>query len=182
MSVVYARRMQGFGTAVKRVQDALLEYGAIPKSERAAAAAARQKVSEAYQALKKGFKNEVDIVTARMRHNRATILSRPNRALEVARRSGRVAKLRIFDQVQASRLVRFDRYGRYLGNGLAVIDYGSQVDHIHDGYKAGDDWCREMFIDLVFAAVAGLRASGRVDQKLRKRPALWTYTPNPIRC
>jgi len=39
---VYARRMQGFGTAVKRCQDALFEYRAAAKTDTVAAAAARQ--------------------------------------------------------------------------------------------------------------------------------------------
>jgi regulator of protease activity HflC (stomatin/prohibitin superfamily) len=52
-----------------------------------------------------------------------------------------VAKLRVFDQVQASRLVRFGKYGRYLGNGLAVIDFGSRIDKIHGSYEAGEP-CR----------------------------------------
>jgi hypothetical protein len=154
---VYARRMQGFGMAVKRVQDTLLEYRSVAKSDPTAAVAARQKVTQAYQALKKGFKHEVDIVTARMRASRATILARPNRALDIARRSGRVAKLRVFDQVQASRLVRFGKYGRYLGNGLAVIDFGGRIDKIHGSYEAGEDWCREMFIESSsFAASTGV--------------------------
>jgi hypothetical protein len=153
---VYARRMQSFGDAVKRVQNALLEYRAIAKSNPTAAATARQKVTQAYQSLQKGFKHEVDIVTTRMRASRATVLSRPNRALDVARRSGRVAKLRVFDEVQASRLVRFGRYGRYLGNSLVVIDFGSRIDKIHDSYYVGEDWCREMFIESSsFAASAG---------------------------
>jgi hypothetical protein len=37
-----------------------------------------------------------------------------------------------------------------------VIDFGSRVNHIHDSYKSGEDWCREMFIESTsFAASAG---------------------------
>jgi hypothetical protein len=124
--------MQGFGMAIKHCQDALFEYRAAVKTDTVAAAAARQRYTDAHQALMKGFKNEVEIVKARMRASRATILARPNRAFDVARRSGRVAKLRIFDEVQATRPVRFGRYGRCLGNGLAVIEFGSRVNKIHE--------------------------------------------------
>ena len=42
-------------------------------------------------------------------------------------------------------------------DGLAVIDFSSRVSHIHDSYKAGDDWCREMFIESSsFAASTGV--------------------------
>jgi len=125
----------------------------------------------------KGFKNEVDIVKARMRASRATILARPNRALDVARRSGRVAKLRIFDQVQADRLVRFGKYGRYFGNGLAVIDFSSRVSHIHDSYKAGDDWCREMFIESSSFAASTIGGLGVVyaGSALLGKVALTTF-------
>jgi hypothetical protein len=90
-----------------------------------------------------------------MRRSRGLTLARPGRALEVARSSSRIAKLRVYDEVQASKLVRFGRYGRYLGNGLAVIDFGSRVSHIHDSYQAGGNWYREMFIESSsFAASA----------------------------
>ena len=53
--------------------------------------------------------------------------------------------------------MRFGRYGRYLGNGLAVIYFGSRVSHVHDTYNDGGDWCREMFIESSsFAASAWL--------------------------
>jgi uncharacterized protein YukE len=153
---VYASRMQGFGTAVQRYQDALLEYRAVFKSNPAAASVARQKVIDAFQKLQKGFQREISIVKSRIRRSKSLALTRPSRGLNIARNSRRVVKLRVFDEVQATRLVRFGRYGRYLGNGLAVIEFGSRVSHIHDSYKAGDDWCREMFIESSsFAASAG---------------------------
>jgi hypothetical protein len=91
-----------------------------------------------------------------MRRNQALTLTRPRRAIELAQKSRRIAKLRVVDEVEATRLVRFGRYGRYLGNGLAVIDFGSRVSHVHDIYKARGDWYREMFVEsFSFAASAG---------------------------
>jgi hypothetical protein len=152
---VYARRMQGFGTAIQRYQDALLEYRAVFKSDPAAATLARQKVIDAFQKLQEGFQREINIVKSGIRRSKSLALTRPSRGLSIARNSRRVVKLRVFDEVQATQLVRFGRYGRYLGNSLAVIDFGSRVSHVHDSYKAGDDWCREMFIESTsFAASA----------------------------
>jgi hypothetical protein len=156
VTTVYGRRMQNFGMAVKRVQDALLKYRTVAKSDPAAASAAEQEVIKAYQQMQKGFQTEVNIVTSGIRRSRALTLTRPRRALEVARNSRRIAKLRVFDEVDASKLVRFGRYGKYLGNGLAVIDFGSRVNHIHDSYKSGGNWYREMFIESTrFAVSAG---------------------------
>jgi hypothetical protein len=59
-AAVYARRMQGFGTAVKRAQDALLKYRSVAKSDPAAAWAVEQEVMEAYQQMQEGFQNEVN--------------------------------------------------------------------------------------------------------------------------
>jgi hypothetical protein len=154
VTTVYGRRMQNFGAAVKRVQDALLKYRAVAKSDPAAASVAEQEVMNAYKQMQKGFQTEVNIVTSGIRRSRALTLTRPRRALEVARHSRRIAKLRVFDEVQATRLVRLSKYGKYLGNGLVVIDFGSRVNHIHDSYKAGENWYREMFVESTSFALS----------------------------
>jgi hypothetical protein len=62
-TAVYSQRMQNFGTEVKRVQDALLKYRAVARSDPAAAAAAEQEVKAAYRQMQKGFQTEVNIVS-----------------------------------------------------------------------------------------------------------------------
>ena len=156
---VYARRMQGFGNAVERYQEALLEYRAATKSGPAAASRARQKAIDAFQKMQKGFHSEINVVKSGIRRSKSLAVTRASRGLNIARNSRRVAKLRVFDEVQATRLVRFGKYGRYLGNGLAVIDFGSRVSHIHDSYTAGDDWCREMFIESSSFAASAISAT-----------------------
>ena len=38
-----------------------------------------------------------------------------------------------------------------------MIDFGSRVGNIHNSYKAGDNWYREMFVESTsFAASAGI--------------------------
>lgn len=104
---------------------------------------------------KKNFQREIKAITSGIRLRRGLPLTNSSRALNIARSSRRIAKLHVFDQVQASRLVQFGKYGRFLGNGLAVIDFGSRVGNIHNSYKAGDNWYREMFIESTsFAASA----------------------------
>jgi hypothetical protein len=154
---IYARRMQGFGNAIQRYQDALLEYRAVVESNPAAASAARQKAIDAFRKLQKGFQRETKTITSGIRARRGLALTNSTRALNIARSSRRVAKLHLFDQLQASRLVRFGKYGKFLGNSLAVIDFGSRVGNIHNSYQADENWYREMFIESTsFAASAGI--------------------------
>jgi hypothetical protein len=44
-------------------------------------------------------------------------------------------------------LVRFAGYTKFLGNGLAVIDFGSRAGHVHNTYQEGGDWERELFVE-----------------------------------
>jgi hypothetical protein len=61
------------------------------------------------------------------------------------------------------RLVQFGKYRRFLGNGLALIDFGSRVGNIHDSDKAGDNWYQEMFIESL--SIAGSATVGIVAAK-----------------
>jgi hypothetical protein len=159
-TAVYARRMRNFGKTVELYQNALLKYRDVAKSNPGAASAARQEAVEAFENMQKGFQTEINIVKSGIRRGQALTLTRPRRALEVARSSRRIAKLRVFDEVQATKLVRFSEYGRYLGNGLAVVDFGSRVSHIHDSYKSGGNWYREMFVESSSFALSGSIGSG----------------------
>jgi hypothetical protein len=112
--------------------------------------------------MQKNFQREIKAITSGIRSRRGLPLTNSSRALNIARSSRRIAKLHVSNQAQASRLVQFGKYGRFLGNGLAVIDFGSRVGNIHNSYKAGDNWYREMFIEsLSFAgsATAGIVAA-----------------------
>jgi hypothetical protein len=118
---------------------------------------AKQKVMDNFQRMQKNFQREITTITAGIRTRKGHPLTNSSRALNIARSSRRIVKLHVFNQVQASRLIQFGKYGRFLGNGLAVIDFGSRVGNIHNSYKAGDNWYREMFIaSTSFAASAGV--------------------------
>lgn len=57
--------------------------------------------------------------------------------------------------------MKFSQHAKFLGNGLAVIDFGGRVGNIHNSYKAGGNWEREMFIEsssFVAATVVGTLA------------------------
>ena len=128
---IYSERIQNLGVAVKRYQDTLLEYRNIVKSNPAVSSASKQKVIDAFQKMQKNFQGEIKAITSGIRARRGLPLTNSTRALNIARSSRRIAKLHVFDQEQASRLVQFGKYGRFLGNGLAVIDFGSRMGNIH---------------------------------------------------
>ena len=71
-----------------------------------------------------------------------------------------MAKLDVASHVEASNLVRFARSAKYLGNGVAAIDFGSRARDIYDDYKEGGDWGRKMFVES--SSFAGSMGAGYV--------------------
>lgn len=153
---IYANRVQGFGLAVKKYQDALMEYRKAIKSSPASSTLARQKAFSAFQQMQNRFRNELAAVTAASKARKGTPLGNPTRATNIARSSRNVAKLNVTSQVQASNLVKYSRYAKYLGNGLAIIDFGTRVGNIHSSYKADGDWERELFIESSSFALSAI--------------------------
>lgn len=156
---VYANRAEGFGLAVKKYQDALLAYRDAIKTNPAARTVAKQKAFAAFQHLQSRFKHELAAVTAASKSRRGTPLSNPTRATNIARSSRSIAKLNVTSQVQASNLVKYGKYAKFLGNGLAVIDFGTRVGNIHNSYKSGGNWERDLFIEsssFVASAATGV--------------------------
>jgi len=157
----YAGRMQGFGGAVKSYQAALLEYRDAVKNKPAAKTAAKQKARAAFNRMQHGFKTELSIVNSRARalSRRGTPLTSSTRGINIARSSRNIVKLNVTSQVQASNLVKFGRQAKFLGNGLAVIDFTSRIGSIHNSYQSGGNWERDLFIEsssFAASATAGI--------------------------
>ncbi len=153
---VYANRLGGFAGAVKEYQDALMAYRGAIKSNAASKAMAKQKAFKSFQNLQIRFKHELNVINAGVKARRGTPLSSATRATNIASSSRNVAKLNVTSQVQASNLVKLTQHAKFLGNGLAVIDFTSRVGSIHTSYKADGEWERELFIESSsFAASAG---------------------------
>ncbi len=157
----YASRMEGFGGAVKNYQAALMEYRHAVKSNPRAKARAKQKARAAFNRMQTGFQTELKAVTRRSRSlsRRGTPLTSATRAINIARSSRGIVKLNVSGQIQANNLVKFSRQAKFLGNGLAVIDFGSRIGSIHNSYQAGGNWERDMFIEsssFAASATAGI--------------------------
>ena len=108
---------------------------------------AKQKAFKAFQHLQIRFKHELNAINAGVKARRGTPLSSATRATNIARSSRHIAKLNVTSQIQANKLVKFTQHAKFLGNGLAVIDFTSRVGNIHNEYKAGGEWERELFIE-----------------------------------
>ena len=153
---VYTDRTNAFVKAIERYQKALLSYrDAVQKGSRFQVAK-QIEVRRAFDHLQTEFQSEMKILTSRSNARRGTPLTRSERAINTARSSRHADKLYVADQSQAHNLVNFTRHAKVLGNGLAVIDFGSRVGNIHTSYLAGDNWHREMFIQSASFTAGGI--------------------------
>lgn len=153
---VYANRIGGFAGTVKGYQAALMEYRQAVTSNSPMKAAIKQKAHAAFQKMQSQFSNELKVVSGQVKARRGTPLTSADRAINIAKSSRNVAKLNVTNQIQANNLVKLCKQAKFLGNGLAIIDFGSRVGNIHNSYQAGGNWEREMFIESSsFALSAG---------------------------
>lgn len=158
---VYANRIGGFAGSVKDYQAALMQYRQAVEFSSPTKAAAKQKAHAAFQKMQSQFRNELKVVSGQVKARRGTPLTSADRATNIAHSSRNVAKLNVTTQIQANSLVKLSRQAKFLGNGLAVIDFGSRVGNVHNSYQAGGNWEREMFIEsssFALSAIAGATA------------------------
>jgi hypothetical protein len=152
---VHGERIGGFAKAVKEYQDALMTYRSA-LSNPANRRSARDNVIRAFKKLQMRFRFELNAINTTIKTRRGTPLSSSNRAINIARSSRNIANLKVSTQRQASNLSRRAQQTKYLGNGLAFIDLSSRIGNIHNSYKAGSNWERELFIEsFSFATSAG---------------------------
>ena len=156
---VYANRVGDFVGAVKDYQKALMEYRHASMAKSPTKVAAKQKAKIAFDKMQSKFRVEVKGVTNQVKSGRGTPMTNFKRATDIARSSRSVAKLNLINPVHADNIVKFTKYAKVLGNGLTIIDFGGRVGNIHNSYKAGANWEREMFIEsssFVASAATGI--------------------------
>ncbi|MGH1485993.1 MAG: hypothetical protein ACRBCI_07195 [Cellvibrionaceae bacterium] len=167
---IYSGRVSDFGGAVQKYQASLLNYRDVMKGNGVDKAAAKLKVQQAFNSMQSKFHHELKGINNISRARRGTPLSSSRRGINIARSSRNATKLHISNTVQATNLVKFSQHTKILGNGLAVIDFGSRIGNVHNAYKAGGNWERDLFIESssfaasaytgVVAANAGAAALG----------------------
>ena len=159
---VYGDRMGKFVKSVQTYQDELIKFRDAIKSGNGANQA-KANASSAYTKMQHAFKHELSAVTANVKSRKGTPLTRLDRGLNIARSSRNIARLNIASTVQAHNLMKFSSYAKHLGNGLAVIDFGSRIGYVHTEYKAGGNWERELFIES--SSFAASAATGTIAVK-----------------
>lgn len=158
---IYAHRIGGFAGSVKDYQSALMEYRQAVKAGSPQKATAKQKAHTAFQKMQSQFRNELKLVNSQVKARRGTPLTSVERATNIARSSRNATKLNVTSQVQANNLVKFSQHAKFLGNGLAVIDFGGRIGNVHNSFQAGGNWERDMFIEstsFIASAAAGVGA------------------------
>jgi len=161
---VYTDRMSGFQDAVSKYQRALIKYRETIQSgaTKANQQGAKQRVFNAHKIMQHKFQIEIGVISNHTRARKGTVLSSPTRATNIAQSSRNATKLNISNQTQAHNLVNFSKYARYLGNGLVVLDFANRTGNVHNSYRAGSNWERDMFIEstsFVVSAGAGWMTS-----------------------
>ena len=154
----YAGRVGQFEEALGSYQRALLDYRTTARSGSPLLYAKRMQARQAFDRLQVAFQSELKAITADVRARRGTPLTSFDRGINIARDSRRADKLYVQNQAQAHQLVRFTQHAKGLGNGLAVIDFGSRAGQVHTSYQAGGNWHRELFVQstsFIFSAVGG---------------------------
>lgn len=144
---VYTNRMGGFTGAVKDYQSALMEYREAITSKSPMKNVLKDKAHNAFNKMQTQFGNELKVVTSKNKARRGTPLTSVNRATNIAESSRNTAKLNVSSQVQANNLVKFTNHAKFLGNGLAIINFSSKAGNVQNAYKAGGNWERELFIE-----------------------------------
>lgn len=174
---VYANRVGGFAGAVKDYQAALMEYRQAVTSNSPMKGAIKQKAHTAFQKMQSQFSNELKVVSGQVTARRGTPLTSADRATNIAKSSRNVAKLNVTSQVQANNLVKLSKQAKFLGNGLAVIDFGGRVGSIHNSYRAGGNWERDLFIESSSFAASAITGTVAVNVGTAALTLLMVATP-----
>ncbi|MCA0894636.1 hypothetical protein [Microbulbifer agarilyticus] len=154
---VYGERISGFAKSVKEYQVALLTYRDAKLSKATNHGQLKRQAHQAFQRMQAQFRAELHATTNHIRARRGTPLTNPERGTNIARSSRNAAKLHFANEIEAHKLVRFSQYTKLLGNGLAVIDFGTRIGEVHTSYQAGGNWERDLFREsLSFGASAGI--------------------------
>lgn len=159
----YTNRMGGFVGAVKDYQSALMQYREAIASKSPMKNIFKEKVHTAFNKMQIKFGNELKVITNKNKARRGTPLTNVKRATNIAESSRNTVKLNVTSQVQANNLVKFTNHAKFLGNGLAVINFAGKTGNVHNSYQAGGHWEKELFIESSSFAASALTGTAVVN-------------------
>lgn len=174
---MYSTRINGFVGSVKEYQAALMEYRQAITSKSSSKLAVKNKALMAFEKMQSQFRNELKIITGQIKSRRGTPLSSASRATSIAESSRSVSKLNVSNQIQANNIVKLSRQAKFLGNGLAVIDFGGRIGSVYSSYKTEGNWERDMFIESSSFAAGAIAGSVAVNAGAAALTLLIVATP-----
>ncbi|MDH3327168.1 MAG: hypothetical protein OEM38_10680, partial [Gammaproteobacteria bacterium] len=132
----------------------------------------------AFEEMQHKFQLEMGVITNHTKARKGTPLTNPTRATNIARHGRNAAKLHVTSQAQAHDLVNFSKHARNLGTGLVVIDFADRIGKIHNSYRAGGNWEREMFIESL--SFTGSTVTGSLVASWGVSALTFTLVATPI--
>ncbi|MBB1387615.1 hypothetical protein H5119_19155 [Pseudoalteromonas sp. SG45-5] len=88
---------------------------------------------------------------------RGTVWSNPNRGVHIAKSAKHSTKLDISSTAEFKKIKYIENTGRWLGNGMILLDGAFRANSVYNDYKNGGDWQRSLSTELAsFGAYTGL--------------------------
>ena len=159
----YVQRIDGFGGAVKNYQAALMNYRQAVATKSPTQMGMKYKAQAAFQKMQSQFQNELNVIAGQTKSRRGTPLTNVDRGTNIAKSSRSAAKLNVSSHVEAAKLVKFTKYAKFLGNGLALIELGSGIVNVQSTYREEGNWERDLFIESSSFAASGITGMAVVN-------------------
>ena len=175
---VYGGRVGAFADAVKAFEDSVVQHKQAV-SYRGGRQMSKVRMQRAYEKMNRVFQREIELVTAGKKIRKGHPLANMTRAKHITESGRSVAKLNFTNQIEAHNLVKFSKYTKVLGTGLAAIDFTSRAGDIYNTYKAGGNWEKKLFVEASGFAAGGLAGTLTVNAGLAllalTTPVGWVY-------
>lgn len=79
---------------------------------------------------------------------RGTVWSNPNRGVHIAKSARHSTKLDISSTAEFKKIKYIESTGRWLGNGMILLDGVFRANSVYNDYRNGDDWQRSLSAEL----------------------------------
>jgi len=89
---------------------------------------------------------------------RGTIWSNPNRGVHIAKSARHSTKLDISSTAEFKKIKYIENTGRWLGNGMILLDGAFRANSVYNDYRNGDDWQRSLSTEMASFGVSTLAA------------------------
>lgn len=111
--------------------------------------ALEQKAFSIFKELNGQFRAELQrFMSVNRASRRGTVWSNPNRGINIAKSARHSAKLDISSTAELNKIKRIENTGRWLGNGMILLDGAFRANTVYNDYKNNNDWQRSLSTEL----------------------------------